>query len=141
VYVRNCGSRGAPGGCEPRRLGAGALQHRGPDAQRTERCATDNVIADLAFARLAIVELSNARQPMSNEYGRNTMLFNAEIYNSPALGPNASAPVTDSASQWTAKSFSTCGNGGPSALDRLKGILLEPCLIRRQANCCWPAIR
>lgn len=63
-----------------------ALRHRGPDAQRTERCATANVIADFAFARLAIVDLSNAgQQPMSNEDGRFTMVFNGEIYNSPAL--------------------------------------------------------
>lgn len=48
-----------------------ALRHRGPDAQRTERCATGDVTADLAFARLAIVDLSDAgQQPMSNEDGR-----------------------------------------------------------------------
>jgi asparagine synthase (glutamine-hydrolysing) len=63
-----------------------ALRHRGPDVQRTERRVTGDVIADLAFARLAIVDLSDAgQQPMSNEDGRFTMVFNGEIYNSPAL--------------------------------------------------------
>ena len=61
-----------------------ALRHRGPDGQRTERCTTGDVIADFAFARLAIVDLSDAgQQPMSNEDGRFTMVFNGEIYNSP----------------------------------------------------------
>jgi asparagine synthetase B (glutamine-hydrolysing) len=36
-----------------------ALRHRGPDAQRAERCTMGDVIADFAFARLAIVDLSN----------------------------------------------------------------------------------
>jgi asparagine synthase (glutamine-hydrolysing) len=63
-----------------------ALRHRGPDAQRTERCAQEDVIADFAFARLAIVDLSDAgQQPMSSEDARLTMVFNGEIYNYPAL--------------------------------------------------------
>ena len=63
-----------------------ALLHRGPDAQCTERCVADDVVADLAFARLAIVDLSDAgQQPMSSEDGRFTMVFNGEIYNSPEL--------------------------------------------------------
>ncbi len=36
-----------------------ALRHRGPDVQRAERCTLGDVIADFAFARLAIVDLSN----------------------------------------------------------------------------------
>ena len=63
-----------------------ALKHRGPDAHRTERYMTKDVIADLAFARLAIVDLSSAgEQPMSSEDGRFIMIFNGEVYNSPAL--------------------------------------------------------
>jgi asparagine synthetase B (glutamine-hydrolysing) len=56
-----CGFAGHAGGRAVAALGAGvmdALRHRGPDAQRTERCATGDVTADLAFARLAIVDLS-----------------------------------------------------------------------------------
>jgi asparagine synthase (glutamine-hydrolysing) len=63
-----------------------ALRHRGPDAQRAERRSAAYVSADLAFARLAIVDLSYAgEQPMSSGDGRLTMVFNGEIYNSPSL--------------------------------------------------------
>jgi asparagine synthase (glutamine-hydrolysing) len=63
-----------------------ALRHRGPDAQRTERCIQQNATADFAFTRLAIVDLSDAgQQPMSSEDGRLTMVFNGEVYNYPML--------------------------------------------------------
>jgi asparagine synthase (glutamine-hydrolysing) len=84
-----CGFSGhvSPGAVEA--LGQGvldALRHRGPDAQRTERCTREDVTADFVFARLAIVDLSDAgQQPMSSEDGRLTMVFNGEIYNYPAL--------------------------------------------------------
>lgn len=84
-----CGIAGHAGGRAVSVLGddvLGALRHRGPDAQRTERCVAGDVITDLAFARLAIVDLSNAgEQPMSSEDGRFTMVFNGEIYNAPKL--------------------------------------------------------
>jgi asparagine synthase (glutamine-hydrolysing) len=101
-----------------------ALRHRGPDSQRTERCATGDVIADLAFARLAIVDLSEAgEQPMSSEDGRFTMVFNGEIYNSPLLRSEC---------ETAGHRFRSSMDGevilhlwemeGPSALDRLNGI-------------------
>lgn len=101
-----------------------ALRHRGPDAQRTERRATGDMITDLAFARLAIVDLSNAgQQPMSNEDGRLTMVFNGEIYNSPALRREC---------EHAGHRFRSSMDGevilhmwemeGPAALDRLNGI-------------------
>jgi asparagine synthase (glutamine-hydrolysing) len=63
-----------------------ALRHRGPDAQCITRRGAAALSADLAFARLAIVDLSDAgQQPMSTEDGRFTMVFNGEIYNSPVL--------------------------------------------------------
>ncbi|MHB1593668.1 MAG: asparagine synthase (glutamine-hydrolyzing) [Streptosporangiaceae bacterium] len=84
-----CGIAGHIGARPIPDLGNGvldALRHRGPDAQRAERCVIGDVVADLAFARLAIIDLSDAGvQPMSNEDGRYTMVFNGEIYNSPAL--------------------------------------------------------
>src|ERR1700735_4152909 len=84
-----CGIAGHVGRRAVAALGDGvldALRHRGPDAQRTERCVTGNVVADFAFARLAIVDLSDAgQQPMTSEDGRFTMVFNGEIYNSPTL--------------------------------------------------------
>ena len=84
-----CGIAGHLGHQAVRPLGEGvldALRHRGPDAQQTERCTARDVVVDLAFARLAIVDLSNAgQQPMSSGDGRFTMVFNGEIYNSPKL--------------------------------------------------------
>jgi asparagine synthase (glutamine-hydrolysing) len=101
-----------------------ALRHRGPDVQRTERCAAGEVIVDLAFARLAIVDLSDAaQQPMSDEDGRFTMVFNGEIYNSPMLRREC---------ERSGHRFRSSMDGevilhmweteGPSALQRLNGI-------------------
>src|ERR1039457_703233 len=101
-----------------------ALRHRGPDAQCAERCIAADVTADLAFARLAIVDLSDAgQQPMSNEDGRFTMVFNGEIYNSPGLRREC---------ERSGHRFRSSMDGevilhlwemeGPSALGRLNGI-------------------
>jgi asparagine synthase (glutamine-hydrolysing) len=101
-----------------------ALRHRGPDAQRIERCAMGDVVADFAFARLAIVDLSNAgEQPMSDEDGRFTMVFNGEIYNSHTLRREC---------ERSGHRFRSSMDGevilhmweteGPAALDRLNGI-------------------
>jgi asparagine synthase (glutamine-hydrolysing) len=54
------------------------LRHRGPDASATYADGP----AALGHTRLAIIDLSDAgRQPMSNEDGRYTIVFNGEIYN------------------------------------------------------------
>ncbi len=122
-----CGFAGHVGSRAVAVLGDGvldALRHRGPDtAQRTERCAWGDVIADFAFARLAIVDLSDGQQPMSNEDGRLTMVFNGEIYDSPALRREC---------ERSGHRFRSSMDGevilhmweteGPSALERLNGI-------------------
>jgi asparagine synthase (glutamine-hydrolysing) len=101
-----------------------ALRHRGPDAQRVERCVMSDMSADLAFARLAIVDLSRAgEQPMRNEDGRFVMVFNGEIYNSPELRREC---------EFAGHRFRSSMDGevilhlweahGPSALERLNGI-------------------
>jgi asparagine synthase (glutamine-hydrolysing) len=101
-----------------------ALRHRGPDSQRAERYAAKSAIADFAFARLAIIDLSMAgQQPMSSEDGRYIMLFNGEIYNSPELRIKC---------QRLGHRFRSSMDGevilhlwemeGPSALARLNGI-------------------
>src|SRR5580704_18039340 len=101
-----------------------ALRHRGPDAQRVERCVISDMSADLAFARLAIVDLSRAgEQPMRNEDGRFVMVFNGEIYNSPELRREC---------EFAGHRFRSSMDGevilhlweahGPSALERLNGI-------------------
>ena len=101
-----------------------ALRHRGPDAQRTEHLATGDVIADLAFARLAIVDLSDAGvQPMSNEDGRFTMVFNGEIYNSPALRVECERAGHRFGSSMDGEVIlHMWETEGPSALERLNGI-------------------
>jgi asparagine synthase (glutamine-hydrolysing) len=101
-----------------------ALRHRGPDAQRIERRTTGEVITDLAFARLAIVDLSDAgEQPMTNEDGRLTMLFNGEIYNSPALRDECERAGHRFRSSMDGEVIvHMWETEGPSALDRLNGI-------------------
>jgi asparagine synthase (glutamine-hydrolysing) len=101
-----------------------ALRHRGPDAQFTECFRAADVTASLAFARLSIVDLSDAgQQPMSNEDGRFIMVFNGEIYNSPTLRHEC---------EQSGHRFRSAMDGevilhmweteGPSALQRLNGI-------------------
>lgn len=53
------------------------LAHRGPD---DEGVFADRNVA-LAFTRLSIIDLSGGHQPMSNEDGTVTIVFNGEIYN------------------------------------------------------------
>jgi asparagine synthase (glutamine-hydrolysing) len=53
-----------------------AMFHRGPDGAGFYQGPEIN----LAFRRLAIVDLQGGRQPMANEDGRITLLFNGEIY-------------------------------------------------------------
>lgn len=58
---------------------AAALVHRGPDDERFAllgggRCG-------LAFRRLAIIDVAGGQQPIANEDGAITAVFNGEIYN------------------------------------------------------------
>jgi asparagine synthase (glutamine-hydrolysing) len=122
-----CGFAGHVGGRAVETLGGevlDALRHRGPDAQRAERCTTGDVIADFAFARLAIVDLSNAgQQPMSNEDGRFTMVFNGEIYNSPSLRRECERAGHRFRSSMDGEVIlHMWETEGPAALDRLNGI-------------------
>ena len=122
-----CGIAGHAGVRPVARLGDevfDALRHRGPDGQRAERVVTGDVVSELAFARLSIVDLSQAgQQPMSDESGRYTMLFNGEIYNSPQLRREC---------ELAGHAFRSAMDGevilhlwesaGPAALERLNGI-------------------
>ncbi|WP_435011903.1 asparagine synthase (glutamine-hydrolyzing) (plasmid) [Tundrisphaera lichenicola] len=56
---------------------AGAIAHRGPDA---EGLWSDSGIG-LAHRRLSIIDLSGGDQPISNEDGSVQVVFNGEIYN------------------------------------------------------------
>ena len=53
------------------------MEHRGPDSRG--EYVTDDVA--LGFCRLSIVDLEGGRQPMQNEDGNFTLVFNGEIYN------------------------------------------------------------
>ncbi|MBQ9544848.1 MAG: asparagine synthetase B, partial [Clostridia bacterium] len=54
-----------------------AIAHRGPD---DEGFYLDSSVA-LGFRRLSIIDLAKGRQPISNEDGTVTAVFNGEIYN------------------------------------------------------------
>lgn len=74
-----CGIAGVAGASLPERLlhGMGdAMVHRGPDDAGYYQGPDIN----LAFRRLAIVDLAGGRQPMANEDGRIQLVFNGEIY-------------------------------------------------------------
>lgn len=54
-----------------------AMKHRGPDSEGVH--ITDD--SALGFVRLSIIDLSDGTQPMDNEDGKLTLVFNGEIYN------------------------------------------------------------
>lgn len=57
------------------------IRHRGPDGGGV----ISHPDATLGMARLAIVDVSNGHQPMSNEDGSVVLVYNGEVYNAPAL--------------------------------------------------------
>jgi asparagine synthase (glutamine-hydrolysing) len=57
------------------------LIHRGPDGQGYLAAG----LAALGHRRLSIVDLEHGAQPMSNESGDVSVVFNGEIYNAPTL--------------------------------------------------------
>ena len=63
------------------RLMCDAIRHRGPDDQgyRTEKRFGLNL--GLGMRRLSIIDLATGRQPISNEDGTVSVVFNGEIYN------------------------------------------------------------
>lgn len=54
-----------------------ALRHRGPDA---EGCFLDDRVA-LGHRRLSIIDVAGGQQPISNEDGTVTLIYNGQIYN------------------------------------------------------------
>jgi asparagine synthase (glutamine-hydrolysing) len=59
------------------------MVHRGPDDSGEYWSDAHDV--GLAMRRLSIIDISGGRQPMCNESGDVWIVFNGEIYNSPAL--------------------------------------------------------
>ena len=60
-----------------------ALYHRGPDDESYyfSEPREGHISAAFGFRRLAIIDLSGGRQPMSNEDGTLWLVCNGEIYN------------------------------------------------------------
>ena len=63
------------------------LKHRGPDSQGKFELSH----LALAIRRLSIIDLQTGDQPLSNETGEITMVFNGEIYNYRELRKELSA--------------------------------------------------
>ncbi len=80
-----CGIVGLIGQQEPQWLSQmnGLVTHRGPDDSGEYRDPESQVA--LAMRRLSILDVAGGHQPMSNEDGSVWIVFNGEIYNSPAL--------------------------------------------------------
>ena len=74
-----CGIAGHVGAAAPELLPAmlGLLKHRGPDDSGIHEAGD----VGLAMTRLAIIDLTMGRQPMSDGTGRYWIVFNGEIYN------------------------------------------------------------
>src|ERR1017187_4147146 len=54
-----------------------AIQHRGPDDTGSLLCGN----LGIGMQRLSIIDLAGGKQPISNENGTITIVFNGEIYN------------------------------------------------------------
>ena len=59
------------------------IRHRGPDAEGFYR----DTYAALGHRRLSIIDLSSGQQPMFNETGELSIIFNGEIFNHAAIRP------------------------------------------------------
>ena len=77
-----CGITGGVPGIDSRVLECmtAALAHRGPDGEGYFHAAGPTG-ASLGHRRLAVIDLSGGRQPMTSADGRWTIVYNGEIYN------------------------------------------------------------
>src|SRR5271163_1213073 len=75
------------------RLMTNALRHRGPDDEEyyLSEGKGGSASVGLGFRRLAIIDLSGGRQPMSNEDGSLRIVCNGELYNYQELRPELEA--------------------------------------------------
>lgn len=71
-----CGFSGPPDGVALRRM-ANAIVHRGPD----DAGYWESQSVSLGMRRLAIVDIDSGQQPVFNEDGSVSVVFNGEIYN------------------------------------------------------------
>jgi asparagine synthase (glutamine-hydrolysing) len=95
------------------------IKHRGPDDQGTLVAA--NVA--LGMRRLSIIDLAGGHQPISNEDGTITIVFNGEIYNYKELQRELQARghrfQTNSDTETIVHAYEEYG---PACVDRLRGM-------------------
>lgn len=119
------GYLGEPAGSRPLRIEALTLTHRGPDDQQTLRfVAADGTPGLLAFARLAILDLSpRAAQPMASDDGAHLLVYNGEVYNHAALRAElVAAGVQFRSHSDTEVVLRAYEAQGAAALSRLRGM-------------------
>lgn len=95
-----------------------AIQHRGPNVQKIKIDAN----VGLAHARLSILDLSSqAHQPMTDDTGRYSLIFNGEIYNYKALINNLPSHLNFKTSSDTEVLLQYLIHFGMSRLNDLNG--------------------
>jgi asparagine synthase (glutamine-hydrolysing) len=96
------------------------ITHRGPDDEGT--MVTDDGAA-LGMRRLSIIDLAGGRQPISNEDGRVSVVFNGEVYNfrelQPELEARGHAFRTHSDTEAIVHAYEEYG---PACVERLRGM-------------------
>jgi asparagine synthase (glutamine-hydrolysing) len=96
-----------------------AIRHRGPDAHGEQRTAR----AAMRHRRLAIIDLTGGRQPMSSHDGQVWIVFNGEIYNfrevQEALAAAGRPIETDSDTEVLLQAYLVWGD---KCLERLNGM-------------------
>src|SRR5262245_50770424 len=113
----------SPGRVFDRRLLAAMgedMRHRGPDGQAV--MAEEGI--GLAFRRLAVLDgCDHSMQPMTDDTGRYTIVFNGEIYNYRELRAElTSAGVVFHSTGDTEVLLQGYARWGESILDRLRGM-------------------
>ena len=96
-----------------------AIAHRGPDGQGVELVEH----AALGHARLAVIDLQDGRQPMTDAQNLATIVFNGEIYNYRALADELASRgicfLTQSDTEVVLQLYLT---EGPEGFSRLRGM-------------------
>ncbi len=115
------------------RLGrmACAMAHRGPDG---EALHTEPGLG-LAHRRLSVIDVAGGAQPMANQDGTVTVVFNGEIYDFTTLRRQLSA----AGYRFTTQSDTECivhgwEEWGPGVVDRLEGMFALAIWDRRQRS-------
>jgi asparagine synthase (glutamine-hydrolysing) len=96
-----------------------AMRHRGPDEEGTFVAGH----VGLGMRRLSIIDLAGGQQPMSNEDGSKTIVYNGEIYNYRELRRG----LLDRGHRFTTESDTETvvhlyEERGPAAVERLRGM-------------------